>query len=98
MLSMIHLCPGENMKHEPQSQYKQKVFSEFLTNRFFGCLKVVHGDEIINFSKVWAWAHKANAGTINLFNDPRSGSPKMRQSVEAEQQIDEKIHQNRTIT
>ncbi len=35
---------------------------------------------------------------MNLFNEPHSGHPKMRQSAEVEQQIDEKIHQNHVTT
>ncbi len=92
---------SENVKQEPQSQYKQqKAVIEFLTNEgiklieLFCRLKVVYSDETMDVSNVWAWARKANAGPINLFDKPCSGYPKMRWSVEVEQQIDEKIHQN----
>ncbi len=48
-------------------------------------------------SKVQAWKYKANAGSINLFEESHSGCPKMWLSVEVEQQI-ETIYRNRGIT
>ncbi len=95
---------SENMKWEPLSGYKQNTVIEFLTHKsikpieIFCCLKVVYGDVKMDISKVRAWVCKAHTGPLSLFDEPHSECPKMRRSAKVEQQIDEKIHQNRTIT
>ncbi len=82
---------NENMKYELQSWYKQKAVIEFLTHKgikpieIFPRFEVVYGDETMDVIKVWAWARKATAGSINLFDEPHSGCLKMQRSAEVEQ-------------
>lgn len=86
------------------TRFKQKAIIEFLTSEgvtpiaIHRRLKVFFGNETIDISNVRHWARVSKVKPVNLFDAPRSGRPKLRQSDELMAQIDEKIRNNRRIT
>lgn len=49
---------------------------------------------MVQYSMVWYWARKANNGPIKIFDQWQSGCPKLRQSTELMDQIDQQIWEN----
>lgn len=95
---------SDKVKRCTDARYKQKAIIEFLTfeNRtpieIHRRLKSFFGDQSFDVSTVRYWVRMAKQNSMNLTDLPRSGRPKLEQTADLKQKIDQKIHENRRIT
>ncbi len=85
-------------------RYKMKAVIEFLTHEgrtpkeIFTRLKNIYGDQVFDISTVRYWACESKRNWIQLTDRDCPGCPKLQNSTEIRQKIDEKICKNRRIT